>query len=435
MTKKRDDLVRKNAQNREFVYLDEVSVESLLASVDGEILVQQTKTHSKTSESGIGGSLTSNTPFGKASFSPTLKRATGTEVQELRKSVAQSAFARFRAKNLLKFALRPLDSAKASKRRMRSLSNLDPKTLRRLGQGLPLSELKRGDLIELETDLIAADIFKARTAVSAVTEVVEAYPSFLTIEVRDALKNARPLTALIDSLNGNAIPVVGERPSLRVVDVDGVPWIVVTSSALPESSQPQIVLESVAREPWFWGDVGRILFRSTRFRMLCRVVNPELTGAEPGSYVGTILKTIDDGLANTVDSFGSMFLGALRQGHKQATGSRRPVGPDPALLAYFEATVPPSEESETTMRPRLPDQFTAIRMQDLSVDLQTQVFRAVDEAVSSHLDEDALAVIRQDVRNEWGLWPWSPVANVDPESPVTAPAVRHLEVAIVAVYW
>jgi hypothetical protein len=247
---------------REFAYLDEVSVESLLASVDGEVLVQRTSTESRSSEAGLGAGLGASTPFGKASFAPALKQTRGNEVQELRKSVAQSAFARLRNKNFNRFVIRPL-RLPVSKRIQRRIHDLDPKVLRKYGQGLPLCELKRGDLLEIETTIAAADIFKVRTAVSAITNVVDAHPSFLTTELRDQLGLAKPLVTLIDSLNGDAIPVRGEAASVTITDVAGEPWLV-SASATPGITGQSLTLESQAFARWFWGDVGRILFRPAR---------------------------------------------------------------------------------------------------------------------------------------------------------------------------
>ena len=426
-------------QIREFVYLDETSVESLLASVDGEILVQRTNTSSRSSEAGIAAQADGKTPFGKVSFAPTLKKSSGSEVQELRKSVAQSAFARFRSNNFQQFVIRPLASGAKRRKIKRLLDELEPKALRKLGQGIPLDELRRGDLLEVETDLVAADIFKARTAISAVTDVVEAYPSFLTVELRDQLKLARPLTSLIDSLNGNAIPVVGENPSIYVSEINGRKWLMSGYSSDHDSVEHNLALEGQALRPWFWGDVGRILFRPARFRMLCRVLNPSLTNAPSSSYTGTILRTIDDGLASTVDGLGSMFLGALRSGHQAAAQKAdEHVSSSPVVSRYVEKLAFAIADAELVLPPEVEAHLSTLDLHALPTSAQTDVFLIIDRALDlrpATIGEDALSALRDDIRTEFGLWPWSPAqitqaADVAPER-----ATSFLEVAIVAVYW
>lgn len=426
---------------REFVYLDETSVESLLASVDGEILVQRTNTASKSTEAGIAGKFRAKSPFGHASFAPTLKQSRGSEVQELHKSVAQSAFARFRSKNLTKFAIRPLPAKGLGRRVRRRLKDLDPKAIRNCGQGIPLSDLERGDLLEFETDLVAADIFKARTAISAVTDVVDAYPSFLEVDLRESLKLARPLTALIDSLTGASIPVVGESPSIQLAEIGGVRWLVNSSLHAATGAKPQVALEGVALQQWFWGDVGRILFRPARYRMLCRVVNPVLTDTASGSYAGSILRTVSDDLADTVDGLGTMFLGALRSGHRIATEAVTATpGLDPALWAYVREATRLAGSEPTQLACEAIQMFEGVTLRQLSIEQQSLIFSKVDETLalsSSTVDFDARAHLRDRIRTERGLWPWSPAegtSDANDDSTVSGPD-GYLEVAIVAVCW
>ncbi|MDH6181632.1 hypothetical protein M2152_001814 [Microbacteriaceae bacterium SG_E_30_P1] len=425
---------------REFVYLDETSVESLLASVDGEILVQRTETQSRSREASISAGVSKTTQFGQANFAPTLKSVRGTEVQVLRKSVAQSAFARFRAKNIAKFALLPLASVRTGPIDKLLLRRTDPSTMRRLGQGIALKNLKRGDLLEIETDLVASDIYKARTAMSAVTSVVESFPTFLTIELRDALKNAKPLTELIDSLTGNAIPVVGQNPGVSIVEIQGEPWLV-NATAVSDSAAPtDVEFESVTNPKWFWGDVGRILFRQTRFTMLCRVVNPVLTEFESGSYVGSILRTINDDLAETVDGLGTMFLGALRSGHNKGASALMPDGPiDPAIIDYATSIQRLAGRENETLPSGLSELFGGRDLKALAIDAQTTAFMLVD-GLAGVTDEEVTqlqrAELREAVRERNRLWPWSQRSPVVESSGGSdGSAAQYLEVAIVAVYW
>ncbi|MEN0101383.1 MAG: hypothetical protein AAGC90_00545 [Curtobacterium sp.] len=420
---------------REFVYLDEVSVESLLASVDGEVLVQRMTSESRSTESEMGGSLGANTPFSKASFAPTLKKTRGNEVQELRKSVAQSAFARFRNKNFHRFVIRPL-KARVPKRVQRRLLSLEPKTLRKYGQGLPLRDLRRGDLLEIDATIAAADIFKARTAISAITDVVDANPAFLTTELRDQLGVAKPLISLIDSLNGDAIPVRGESTSIATTEIGGETWLV-SASPLVGLTGEAVTLDSQAFARWFWGDVGRILFRPARYKMLCRVLSTEVRDEPTNSYVGSILRTVSEDLAETVDGLGSTFLSALRAGHEEATsGISSPVTAE-VLVRYLQllGEVPGVEALELSTEKL--EVLSTVNLKQLSVPAQASFFRAVDEAVGLNplaVPDVTRSDIRDVVRTEFALWPWSAQEQATAEEAQRSPS-PFLEVAIVAVYW
>jgi len=423
---------------REFVYLDEISVESLLASTDGEVLVERTSTESRSSESSLSGSVEGKTPFGVASFSPALSKSRGNEVQELRKSVAQSAFARFRTKNISQFVIRPLPG-RISKGVQRKLNALDASTLRKYGQGLPVAELKRGDLLEIEATIAAADIFKVRTALSAITGVVDSHPSFLTTEIRDQLAMSKPLISLIDSLNGDAIPIRGESASVIVSDVSGEPWLLSPQGVVSPSGQ-ELAVEAQTLARWFWGDVGRILFRPARYKMLCRVLLPELRDDPSGSYVGSILRTVSDDLAQTVDSLGSNFLSALRTGHQQGVSGANVLRTEDVLARYVQLLNEVTEVHGSMVQ--LSAGETAIlgglSLKQASVPVQTEFFRAIDRAAgvdASRVSEEARGALRDRVRDEFGLWPWSVptgAASIDTPAPSSPPL---LEVEIIAVYW
>ncbi|WP_182066891.1 hypothetical protein [Curtobacterium sp. ME12] len=420
---------------REFAYLDEVSVESLLASVDGEVLVQRTSTESRSSEAGLGGSVGASTPFGKASFAPTLKQTRGNEVQELRKSVAQSAFARFRNKNFNRFVIRPL-RLPVSKRIQRKIHDRDPKALRKYGQGLPLRDLQRGDLLEIETTIAAADIFKVRTAVSAITDVVDANPSFLTTELRDQLDLAKPLVTLIDSLNGDAIPVRGEAASVTIADVAGEPWLV-SASANPGTTGRSVTLESQTFARWFWGDVGRILFRPARYKMLCRILSADIRDSPTNSYVGSILRTVSEDLAETVDGLGSTFLSALRAGHQEAVGVGGPTSVREVIIRYLQLVSELAGVDQLVLSPEEMKAFARIDVKQLAVSAQAEFFRGIDNAIAldpSVVSEVARADLRDAVRTEFGLWPWSEGPQLE-DTEAEPEALPLLEVAIVAVYW
>ena len=420
---------RQEAEIREFVYLNETSVESLLASTDGEILVETNRSTSKSRDASITGSV--NGLFGEAQYSPTLKRSHTTTGSELRKSVAQSAFARFRRRNQDQFRLRPLDVARTSRRVGQKLSERDPRTLRRLKQGVPVRELRRGDLLEIDAAVTAADIFKARTAMISVAEVVEAYPSFLTVEQRDAFKAARPLTELIDRLNGNTIPVKGET-GLSVTEISGAPWLLLGAEAHGRPVQ----LDSALQAQWLWGDAGRILFEEHRFRLLCRVVNPSLETAPASTYVGTILRSIDPALSHTIDGLGGLFLGSLRDGHERARDRRGPGDRGSDAVRWYAEEL--AREAGTQLSVEALGALSAVHLGRLDMHKQIEVLDSIDLVVlgaDASCEAEVRASLRDRMRTEFALWPWSKDANEPKPEPTSAPATNYLRVEIVAVYW
>ncbi|MCT9819836.1 hypothetical protein N3K63_05985 [Microbacterium sp. W1N] len=416
---------RRNAlgEIREFIYLDETGVESMLAAVDGEILVQTTNSTSRSREFTAGATMPGDSAFGATEVSTGLKLGRTRAQEETRKSVAQSAFARFRSKNHQSFVLRHAPTYRwLAKRR---LDALDQSALRKYGAGVKVSDLRRGDLIELEVTLAAADSYQVRTAINAVADVVNSFPELLPLEQREVFRQVRPLTALIDNLNGEAVPVVAMLPNLRLVTIGGEDWLTVT----PGESSDVVELHAVTMPNWFWGDLGRTLFQSRRYTVLCRIIDPELRPESASSYVGAILNVVHPQLAATVDNIGPMMMGALRQGTERGATGR----PSEWLSAYADGVA--ELTGSEAVRPDLSEMPT-IDVRQMPMAKQLDLFGAVDQhyGIEGGAMAQELSTLRNDVRDRFGLWPWSE------STPAAAPkklgaAVSRLDVELIAAYW
>jgi hypothetical protein len=416
---------RRNAlgEIREFIYLDEIGVESMLAAVDGEILVQTTKSTSRSREFTAGATKLGDAPLGAAEVATGLRVGRTRAQEETRKSVAQSAFARFRRNNYQSFVLRQTPTYRwLAKRRVNAL---DPKALRKYGAGVPIKNLRRGDLIELEVTLAAADSYQVRTAINAVADVVYSFPDLLPLEQREAFRQVRPLTALIDNLNGEAIPVVAALPNLQRVDIEGEAWLTVT----PGESNDDVEFHAVTMPNWFWGDLGRTLFQSRRYTVLCRIIDPTLRHESASSYVGAILNVIHPQLAATVDNIGPTMMGALRQG--TVRGANRQ--PSAWLIAYADGVAELTKSTRTG-----PDlsKMPAIDVKQTPMAKQLEFFAAIDHhyGIASGEMAEELSALRHGVRDQFGLWPWSESPQASTPD-VSAAVTPRLEVELIAAYW
>jgi len=398
----------------------------MLAAVDGEILVQTTKASSRSRELTVGATQKLEGAFNSPTVTSGLKLGRASSAEETRKSVAQSAFARFRQNNAATFVLRTPVGARGHAREYRS-ERRRARALRRNRTGVRVAELRRGDLIELEATLSAADIFQVRTAINAVGDVVDSFPDFLPLEQRELIRQVRPLTALIDTLNADAIPVDVVLPNLTLERLDNEDWLI----AVPGFANKNLRLHTATMPEWYWGDVGRTLFQSRRFTLLCRVVDPRLVTGPAQSYVGAILSAVSPQLAATVDGFGPTMLGALRQG---TALSNHPVEDNDWVSTYVTG-LGNILGVDTPTTPSL-DPLRATDLRSLPMGEQIELFAAIDVALGvdtgSHLNE--LETLRNLVRDEHHLWPWSVQIGPPVEVGADEAGVRF-EVELVAAYW
>lgn len=301
----------KPGQLREFVYLDETSVESLLASLDGEVLTGVTESRSKGYELGL--SATGAALGVPAGVSPSATRSRSVTVEEQRKSVAQSAFARLRSRHLDHLRLEADSLSKSDERR--TINPLDD---------LDVSTLRRGDLVEVDAVLSASEVFRVKTVIDSMIGVAETFPDSMPPSALSAIRQGAPIGALLGSLSQGMIPIEGEVVGYRSVRGSGGRWIVPTAvaSAMEESgwsSEPLFVV-GVTLSPLYWQDTRRVLFSNYKYRLLGRLVHDGVKSSWSSIKLADVLKDVNSELSDTFESLGAMFLKALQDGSGANTG-------------------------------------------------------------------------------------------------------------------
>lgn len=296
---------------REFVYLDETSVESLLASLDGEILTGISESRTRGYElalSATGEAL--GVPVG---MNPGIRRSRSVTVEEQRKSVAQSAFARLRSRHYGSLRLAVDETRNAPSTPLHLDASRDVRA----------DNLNRGDLIEVDVRLGGSDLFQVKTVINSMVGVVDAFPEQFSTPALKPIKDAEPIAALLDSLSQGLIPVEGEVIGFQLVTVGDVEWVVpedVARSmvAAAQATARPLVVAGVSLEPLYWQDVRRVLFSDLRFRVMGRLVHDGVRDNWSSVKLSDVLSGVNSELARTVDSLGGTFLSTLKAGAERA---------------------------------------------------------------------------------------------------------------------
>ena len=164
------NMARTRPPLREFVYLDDLSLRSLLASQKGEITDQVTDLLSQADEAELASTLGASSPILKAEVSARYQTTTSQGSQTFRKAVVQSLFKELRELDWIDVALSPQASVS------------DPSSVEdlvRLGLAVDAKDLNRGTLFEVEVELVADPIFRFSTIASELTEVAKDFPEVL----------------------------------------------------------------------------------------------------------------------------------------------------------------------------------------------------------------------------------------------------------------
>lgn len=259
---------------REFVYLDEVSVFSLLASRIGALATDFTDTESSSLngelKSGLG--LTIPGVKGEAGSSVSEQISTGTQV--VRKSTVQSVFREFygyvRDILVLGLTISPTDQPPASNLRdVAALARDDS------DWAVETAQVQRGDLIEVEVELEGDISFRTSVVLSTLLEFIEELPNAHSTLDREGLVNAVTATRILEKLLAGLVPVRGRLVHYRHVERDGREYVVHNAAVEELQGSGAVVrpvyVVGVAEGAQFWRDVRRVLFSPATYRMLCRV--------------------------------------------------------------------------------------------------------------------------------------------------------------------
>ena len=151
---------------REFIYLDEVSVYSLVASQVGLIVTELTETQASSLQSEVSSGIGVTAPF-KAEVGSKLQAGESQSSQVLRKAIIQTTFKQLHETAARSGALR----LGVTDGEPPSIGSWDD--LKRLAQddrgsswGIPPGRLSRVDLVEIDAQLEAAPIFQAPAEIS-----------------------------------------------------------------------------------------------------------------------------------------------------------------------------------------------------------------------------------------------------------------------------
>lgn len=278
---------------REFVYLDEVSVYSLIASRLGAIAAEftNTQTESLQNQSGISGRLGTT---GVASAGADTRRIStnSQQSQVVRRSMIQTTFREFREYEKERFAV-SLPEDEADETPSEAMPNIvswddvlgNEEVLKKHHLLLDEEKLDRGALVEVKVVLETHASFQASAVFEAIAGMIAEKPDLFGTNA-DEMEGAMFFKRIVDRLLAGLIPLRGVVADYAVVTLSGRRLIVhrdvyekLATVGLDGDGRVQPVplhVVGVAEEALFWKDIRRVLFSRAEFFALCRVSRPGL---------------------------------------------------------------------------------------------------------------------------------------------------------------
>lgn len=270
-------------RRREFVYLDEVSVTSLVAARHGSIAETFKNTHSETAGteamSQISTPATTLTPGLGLSSRMTSSKTTTQEV--VRRAVVQGTFRSLRITDSdLKLSV---EDQQARKRPGPATSETElVRKLRKLSRkrrAVRVSDLKRGDVVELRVELSADRTYQFTAAATSMVDMIKGRSSVFGIS-DSQLAEIAPMLDLLPKMLVDLIPISARVTSHVHVTLGNESWLVDPAMIVPGSPlaalSDNISVAGVTELPLYWKDARRVLFDRSEYTVYARLARSGL---------------------------------------------------------------------------------------------------------------------------------------------------------------
>lgn len=324
---------------REFVYLDETSVCSLVAARVGSIADTLTATQSESLQSEVGASIGASGVV-NAGLDSKVTGVQSRSSQILRKTIIQSTFKELHDMEKDRLVIKPTASSDRFKM-WREGQDLTGALRSAAGDTwvIDASSLQRGRLFEVEVELATEPLYHCSAMASAISGMIQDNPQFLGLRGHSGIAQMAAVNQLLETLIADLVPVRGRVLDYRSLTVDSREWLLhqqVLSSLPPETveSATDVYVVGVAEQPMFWKDIRRVLFSDSRYLMLCRLAQSGVRESWTPVKLSHVLEAVAPTFGQALEEGGRNALAAMTNASR--SDSTQEHRSRDALSAYAE---------------------------------------------------------------------------------------------------
>lgn len=430
---------KKTNEIREFIYLDEVSLRSLLSSLKGEITDAKTNNKTISSEEKIEGTLGVETPLlAKAEFGSHFQTSNSSTIQTSRKATVQSWFA-----ELHKLQGIRLIEIQKNCQKAKNLEQLEKE-----GNASLLAhneKLKRGELIEMRIRLSADRIFKFGTMISEFAGFAEELPAIMQAGVGQiSHEEVRGYSKVLNRLLTGLIPIRCVAIEYSIIKLDGEEYIAHNDvlADLNIKKRPLIIV-AVTEHLAYWKDIRRVLFSDAEFTMLCRIGKTGLQSAWNPVKLADLFKEVVPGMIEQIHS--ATLFPLQSDMHEPIEGMKERLMKN-ALSNYSELILSAFPEKITeAQNSDIENLIDSLKVRVNSSELQRSAFKClqnhIEKISGSQIEPEKEIKFREQARLMSGL-PQFPSLIKNTENTLVSQNIqsfekddRLLDVEVVAIYW
>lgn len=429
----------KNASLREFVYLDAVSLHSLLVSQNATIPNEVSQAISRADEAEITGTIKADALAVKAETAARYQTSNSNSVQSSRKAVIQTLFKELRDLPL-DFKLAAREAVPEPLADVTSIVTAsDPQSVE------PASGFTRGTLVEIAVTLAVDPVFKLGAMMTEWSAMADEYPAMFGAQgTLGFLREAQPIMKVLDRFLAGLIPIKATAVNHVVAEIDGEEFVVHKTAieGLKVKTRPLNIV-GVTEHIGYWKDIRRVLFSEARFTILGRVARDGIHEKWTPVKLADLFSEVAPGFVDQVNAIrapsASDVSDTSLQSQQTALGEAL-VSYRTELIAKIDAEWPLEADAVfDSLKARLQGGSTSVAAQrhafDQVRDLVTTTFG------TATTDADTDLGLRQAARARAGLELFpslgaslSPTTEQFPEVP-EKPDERMIDVEVIAIYW
>lgn len=421
---------------REFVYLDEVSLVSLLASQTGEVTEQVSSAVSDAREAELAAVIAANTGVAKSEVNSRYQTSNSTSTQTSRKALVQSLFKEFRERPGIEMQLHT-----SGVKRYASLDEM----LRDEKVAVRNDRLVRGSLIEVEVELDVDPVFKMSMLLSEVAEMADPHPELFFPGVSgNPIEHVLPYNQVLQRLLTGLIPVRARAVNLSTLRVGDHEFVVRNDALEPRigAELRPVEIVGVTEHLGYWKDIRRVLFSGARFTVLGRVGRDGIQSSWTPVKLTDLFKEVAPDLPDQISAAGRNGF-RVSNGHA-AVQDRQQEALGRALEFYTEkhaeqAVDGLSEEDRAAIHVLI----ETLKPFAGTVRGQNQAFRVLGAALRENLSLDVasenLLVWRREARSTAGLELFAVSDQLQPDDAAANEGSESdnalIDTEVIAIYW
>lgn len=449
--RRRDEPIAQRAMDLlEFVYLDDVSVISLLSSRLGKLPSEFTDTLANTSTAEVNANAEANAATILKSRIGSRYEASWTEnSQVLSKATIQATFKRLREIEEQSLVLCPVLSSKSppgNEKIQETLTSgiIDDDTHPWV---VTTEDLRRGQLAEVEVELQADPAFKVSAIFTTFKELADESADLLGQTDRLSFEKAIELNRVLEKLMGDLVPLRCRVVDYEVISTGSQTFLIHRRALeqLPEAERPatrSLYLVGVTERSLFWKDIRRVLFSRARFRVLCRLNYEGLRTTWTAVKMADVLGEVVPALKREIDILGPGMLKLMAESN---TTHGKFIEPRFRALSTFGEQLAQHLGLELDDNDRRQIEMLASETADLitSIPESRKAFTQITEfltmrSASEIIDPAVVANLRVRACQQHGLFPGGSAVRTETVAiphAVDDDGDEFLDTEIIAIYW